>query len=111
MSQGLAWKEDLPCSDPANSEIQMGHGADPVGYAPAQPVEEPPGLVYNHGGGSATIIAALVHKAAGRTLDALAHGALFEPRGITDDEWVRFPFGQARCRAGGDGVLAVSRAA
>jgi CubicO group peptidase (beta-lactamase class C family) len=36
MSQGLAWNEDLPYSNPANSEIQMDRSPDPVRYALAR---------------------------------------------------------------------------
>ena len=75
MSQGLAWDEDLPYSDPRNSEIQMNEAPDPVRYALAQPIQTPAGTVYNYSGGSATIIAALLHKATGETLDSLVSRA------------------------------------
>ena len=89
MSQGLAWNQD-----PADSsEDQMDSAPDPVRYVLAQPVEAPPGMVYNYSSGSANVIAALLRKATGRTLDALARADLFEPLGITDVEWLRFPSG------------------
>ncbi|MFI4987313.1 MAG: serine hydrolase domain-containing protein [Alphaproteobacteria bacterium] len=100
MSQGMAWNEDLPYSNPANSEIQMDYAPDPVRYALAQPVETPPGMVYNYSGGSATIIAALLRKATGQTLDALARRDLFEPLGIADYEWVHFPSGDPAAASG-----------
>jgi CubicO group peptidase (beta-lactamase class C family) len=59
MSQGLTCNEDLPYSDPANSEIQMDYAPGPIRYILAQLVEGPPGTVYNYSGGSATIIATL----------------------------------------------------
>jgi CubicO group peptidase (beta-lactamase class C family) len=100
MSQGLAWDEDRPYSDPRNSEIQMDEAPDPVRYALAQPVQEPAGTVYNYSGGSATIIAALLHKVTGQTLDSLARNELFEPLGITDFEWIRFPSGEPVAASG-----------
>ncbi len=100
MSQGLAWDEDLPYSDPRNSEIQMDEAPDPVRYALAQPVQASAGTVYNYSGGSATIIAALLHKATGETLDSLARADLFEPLGITDFEWIRFPSGEPVAASG-----------
>ena len=100
MSQGLAWDEDLPYSDPRNSEIQMDEAPDPARYALAQPVQAPAGTVYNYSGGSATIIAALLHKATGETLDSLARNELFEPLGITDFEWIRFPSGEPVAASG-----------
>ena len=100
MSQGLAWNEDIPYSNPANSEIRMDTDADPVRYALAQPVEAPAGAVYNYSGGSATIIAAMVRKATGRRLDDLAREDLFQPLGITDFEWVHFRSGDPAAASG-----------
>ena len=100
MSQGLIWNEDLPYSNPANSEIQMDRSADPVRYALAPPVEAPPGTAYNYSGGSATIIAALLRKATGQPLDTLARTELFEPLGIADFEWVHLPSGEPSAALG-----------
>jgi len=91
MSQGLAWNEDVPYSDPRNSEIKMDFAPDPVRYTLSKPIEAPAGTLYNYSGGSATIIAALLHKATGQTLDSLARTELFAPLGITDFEWVHLP--------------------
>jgi len=66
MSQGLAWNEDIPYSDPANSENQMDVSPDPVRYAFSPPVVAPPGTVWNYSTGSTTILAALLHKATGQ---------------------------------------------
>jgi CubicO group peptidase (beta-lactamase class C family) len=87
MSQGLAWNEQLPYTDPRNSEIQMDDAADPVRFALAAPAVTDPGTIYNYSGGSATIVAALLRKATGRSLDDLARTDLFEPLGITDWTW------------------------
>jgi CubicO group peptidase (beta-lactamase class C family) len=88
MSQGLAWSElEFPYSDPRNSASRMSREPDPVRFVLAQPVEARPGTVFNYSGGSATVIAALLRKATGQTLDALAATDLFEPLGITDVQW------------------------
>jgi CubicO group peptidase (beta-lactamase class C family) len=93
MSQGLAWNEDIPYSDPANSENQMDVSPDPVRYAFSPPVVAPPGTVWNYSTGSTTILAALLHKATGQPLDVLARTELFEPLGISDFEWAHLPSG------------------
>jgi CubicO group peptidase (beta-lactamase class C family) len=100
MSQGLTWDEDIPYSNPANSEIRMDHADDPVRYALAQTVETPSGSVWNYTGGSATIIAALLRKATGQGLDALARTTLFEPLGITDVEWTYLRNGDPAAASG-----------
>jgi CubicO group peptidase (beta-lactamase class C family) len=93
MSQGLAWDEDIPYSDPANSENQMDVSPDPVRYALSPPVVAPPGTVWNYSTGSTTILAALLHKATGQPIDVLARTELFEPLGISDFEWAHLPSG------------------
>jgi len=88
MSQGLAWSEsEFPYSDIRNSALQMLNVSDPVRFVLAQPVEVRPGMVFNYSGGSATVIAALLRKATGQTVDTLADTDLFEPLGITDVQW------------------------
>jgi CubicO group peptidase (beta-lactamase class C family) len=100
MSQGLAWNEDLPYSDPNNSEEQMDDAPDPVRYTLSRPVETPPGAVFNYSGGSAIIIGRLLRKATGQTIDALARTELFEPLGITDFEWLPVASGEPAAASG-----------
>lgn len=100
MSQGFAWNEQIPYNDARNSEIQMDNSGDPVRYALSPPIVAPPGTVYNYSGGSATVIAALVRKATGQTLDSLARTDLFAPLGITDFEWRHFPNGDPVAASG-----------
>lgn len=100
MSQGLAWNEDLPYSNPENSETQMDDAADPVRFILSRPVETPPGLVFNYSGGSAAIIGRLLRKATGQPIDAIARTELFAPLGITDFEWVPIASGEPAAASG-----------
>ena len=100
MSSGLAWNEDLPYSNPANSETRMDHAPNPVRFALEQPVEAPAGAVYNYDSGSTIIIAALLKKATGKPIDILARDDLFGPLGITDFEWGGFPTGEPEAASG-----------
>jgi CubicO group peptidase (beta-lactamase class C family) len=100
MSQGLVWNEELPYSNPDNSESRMNRAPDPVRYALEQPVEAPAGAFYNYSGGSANIISVLLHKVTGEPLDSLARTELFEPLGITDVEWERFASGEPIAASG-----------
>jgi len=58
-----------------------------------QPVVAPPGQTYNYSGGSTQLLAAIVRRASGQTLDEFARVALFERLGITDVEWNRYANG------------------
>jgi CubicO group peptidase (beta-lactamase class C family) len=89
MSQGLVWNEDLPYANPMNSETQMDQAPDPVRYVFEQPVDAPPGAVFNYSGGSAVLLAELLRQRTGQAIDAYARAVLFEPMGITDVDWLR----------------------
>jgi CubicO group peptidase (beta-lactamase class C family) len=91
MSTGLAWDEDIPYGDPGNSETQMDRAPDPARYALSQPVAAPPGQVYDYSGGCTALIQAILKRATGQPLDALAQNLLFAPLGIKDVDWVRYP--------------------
>jgi CubicO group peptidase (beta-lactamase class C family) len=93
MSAGLAWSEDLPYSDPANSERRMMAAADPHRYVLEQPVARPAGFVYAYNGGLTALLGAILHRVSGRQPDQLAKEYLFSPLGIDDVEWVRYPNG------------------
>jgi CubicO group peptidase (beta-lactamase class C family) len=100
MSAGLDWNETIPYSDPANSEIRMNQASDPDRFALEQPVVLPPGEVYNYSGGSATLIAAALKKATGRSIEQFAKDELFGPLGITASTWYRFGNGEPRAASG-----------
>jgi CubicO group peptidase (beta-lactamase class C family) len=100
MSMGFVWNEDLPYDNPNNSETRMDEAADPVRYTLSQPVETPPGTVFNYSGGAAMIIGRLLHKATGQNLDALARTELFEPLGIRDFEWRPVASGEPAAASG-----------
>jgi CubicO group peptidase (beta-lactamase class C family) len=100
MSQGLAWNEDLPYSDPANSEEQMDTAPDPVRYTLSRPVETPSGQLFNYSGGSAIIIGRLLRKATGQPIDAYARTELFAPLGITEFEWFPVASGEPAAASG-----------
>jgi CubicO group peptidase (beta-lactamase class C family) len=89
MSAGLAWNENVPYSDPRNSEVQMYGATDPIRYVLSQPLATPPGRVYNYNGGLTTLLAAIVKKAGGRPFDQFLQEALFEPLGVSEVEWIR----------------------
>lgn len=94
MQMGLSWNEDLPYSDPRNSEIAMEHAEDRIRFALEQAIAEAPGQSWNYSGGAVAVLGALIERGSGKPLDAYAKEVLFDPLGITNLEWV----------AGADGV-------
>ncbi len=100
MSLGLAWNEDLPYSNPANSERRMTDAPDPYRYVLEQPVETPAGTAYTYSGGSTALLSAILRKTSGKSLDELAQTLLFDPLGIKDVEWERYANGDPIAASG-----------
>ena len=100
MATGLAWNEELPYSNPENSERQMIEAADPLRYVLAQPLVRPPGHVYNYNGGATALLAAIVAKVSGDPIEVLTSRELFQPLGIADFDWVRYATGMANAASG-----------
>jgi CubicO group peptidase (beta-lactamase class C family) len=59
----------------------------PYRYLLELPLAEKPGDVWNYNSGETGLLAAVLHKASGKRLDALAQEVLFDPLGIGDVEW------------------------
>lgn len=94
MQMGLEWNEDLPYSDPRNSEIAMEHAPDRFRFALKQPIREAPGELWIYSGGAVALVGKLIADGTGMPLDDYAREKLFDPLGITQFEWI----------AGADGV-------
>lgn len=91
MSSGLAWDENLPYTDPNNSEEAMLRSGDRWRF-PLQPrVLVAAGSEWNYSGGCTELLGSVVHKASGKPIEAFASEALFSPLGISDIGWARYP--------------------
>ncbi|MBP7669950.1 MAG: serine hydrolase [Ferrovibrio sp.] len=97
MSAGFAWDENIPYSDPANSERKLIVAPDRVRHVLEQPMARPAGATYNYNGGLTLLLAAIVERLSGQGIDGFAQQALFDPLGIraAGVEWNRYPDGAA----------------
>ncbi len=100
MSLGTAWNEQLPYTDPANSEIAMERAADRVGFVLSRPMEAEPGTRWTYSGGATALLGALIAQGTGRTLPDFAREALFDPLGIARFEWAAGQDGVASAASG-----------
>lgn len=98
MRLGLAWNENLPYTDPRNSEHAMELADDRCGYVLAQPAVEEPGTTWRYSGGATALLACLLTTGTGMRLEDYARSRLFEPLSIEEFEWV----------TGSDGVAAAA---
>ncbi len=100
MTMGLAWNEDLPYSDPRNSEIAMEHSPDRYRYVLERPIAAPPGTAWRYSGGATALLGHLVARGAGMPLLDYARSRLFTPLGIDDVEWTPGMNGEAAAASG-----------
>jgi CubicO group peptidase (beta-lactamase class C family) len=90
MSAGLEWDElSMPYWWPWNDEIEMWRSGDPVLFALTRPVVAEPGSTFAYNGGLPTVLAAIVERASGMSIDRFATERLFCPLGIETFEWMR----------------------
>jgi CubicO group peptidase (beta-lactamase class C family) len=89
MRMGTEWSEDLPYTDPRNSEIAMEMATDRYRFALDRPLIGEPGLEWTYNGGATAIIAGLIARGVGKPIDVYARETLFEALGIDEFEWVK----------------------
>jgi CubicO group peptidase (beta-lactamase class C family) len=100
MTMGLEWNEDLPYSDPRNSEIAMELSADRYRYVLERPISTPPGVKWLYSGGTTALLGHLISKGAGMPLLDFAREKLFSPLGIEKVEWTLGLNGEAAAASG-----------
>jgi CubicO group peptidase (beta-lactamase class C family) len=100
MTMGLEWNEDLPYSDPRNSEIAMERSADRYRYVLERPILTPPGEKWRYNGGTTALLGHLISKGTGKPLLQFAREKLFTPLGIDKVEWTLGLNGEAAAASG-----------
>lgn len=89
MQMGTDWDENLPYTDPRNSEIAMEQAQDRYHFALDRPMVAKPGTKWIYNGGAVAVLAKLIADGAGQDIDVFAETRLFTPLGIENYEWVR----------------------
>ncbi len=83
MASGLTFKEDY---EPGSDALTMLFGASDMGaYAASRPLQHAPGTAWSYSSGTSNILAGIVFRATGGTLDGVmrfARTRLFEPAGM-----------------------------
>ncbi|SHM77160.1 serine hydrolase domain-containing protein [Roseibium suaedae] len=100
MQMGMEWDENLPYSDPRNSEIQMENAPDRYRFILDRPIVTPPGQGWTYSGGAVALIGKLIADGTGKSLDDYAAEKLFGPLGISRFEWARGPDGTLSAASG-----------
>ncbi len=100
MTMGLQWDEDIPYSDPRNSEIAMERSSDRYRYVLEQPIVAPPGERWCYSGGATALLGHLIAQGSGMPLLDYARHKLFAPLGIDKAEWTPGTNGEAAAASG-----------
>src|SRR5690606_3997922 len=66
MTPGIAWNENVPYTDPANSAIQLEASREWVRYVLDLPMATEPGTVWGYNSGASVLMGALLREATGR---------------------------------------------
>src|SRR5262249_23086267 len=78
MTLGIEWDElTIPYSDMRNSEVAMNHAADRYRYVLERPIATQPGENWSYNGGATALLAGLISKGTGQSLQQFAQEALF----------------------------------
>jgi CubicO group peptidase (beta-lactamase class C family) len=88
MTLGQEWNEDLPYTDPANSEIAMEMAADRYRFILERPVVAEPGTGWTYSGGASALLGRFIEQGSGLSLPDFARKHLFGPLGIDASEWI-----------------------
>jgi CubicO group peptidase (beta-lactamase class C family) len=106
-SSGYDWNEFVyGFDDPRDSHNQMFAAPDPMAFLLGRPVLTPPGSVFHYNSGDTNILGEIVRRASSsETLVAFADRYLFQPLGIVDFDWMRFPLAQEVTFASGGASL------
>ncbi len=92
MTAGLSWDEwILPYSDPRNDHVQMLRNEDPIRYVLERPVVAPPGTKFAYSSGNSITLGQIIQSTSGMPVDKYAERFLFEPLGISDFYWAKYP--------------------
>ena len=85
MASGLRWQEG---GKGLNDELRLFWKRDIARYVLGHDMAVAPNTRFNYNGGGTALLADLITRGSGQSLDAYARARLFEPLGIHDWEWV-----------------------
>jgi CubicO group peptidase (beta-lactamase class C family) len=100
MTLATDWNENLPYTDPANSEIEMERAPDRYRFILERRMLGAPGRGFIYNGGATALLGRLIERGTGVDLHTFAKAALFHPLGIRVSEWTKGDDGIASAASG-----------
>ena len=101
MTMGTDWDElSVPYTDPTNSETAMDMAPDRYRFVLGAPVVMEPGKRWVYNGGATALLARIIERGTGKTLQSFAREALFDPLEIGPTEWFADDHGEPFAASG-----------
>ena len=101
MTMGTDWDElSVPYTDPTNSETAMDMAPDRYRFVLGTPVVMEPGKRWVYNGGATALLARIIERGTGKTLQSFAREALFDPLEIGPTEWFADDHGEPFAASG-----------
>ena len=101
MTMGTDWDElSVAYTDPTNSETAMDMAPDRYRFVLGAPVVMEPGKRWIYNGGATALLARIIERGTGKSLQSFAREALFEPLEIGPTEWFTDDQGEAIAASG-----------
>lgn len=101
MTSGLKWREIGSYGSFFNSETQMDISFNPVKYILHRDITAIPGTEWNYSAGNTQLLAEIIYRTSGMTIDKYADKFLFKPLGIDRYEWANLTFRHIPAAASG----------
>jgi CubicO group peptidase (beta-lactamase class C family) len=100
MTPGLEWDEEIPYTDPKNSETMMSRAEDPIEFVLSQKLVSAPGLQYRYSGGCTQLLASIIENASGMSINKFVEQFLFKELGIERYSWAQMRTGKYAAASG-----------
>lgn len=89
MAAGFEWNENIPYTDPKNSEEMMYNAPDILEFVLSQKLINKPGEKFNYSAGCTQLLAIIIQKTTGMPVDKYLEKHLFKSLGIEKYTWAK----------------------
>jgi CubicO group peptidase (beta-lactamase class C family) len=101
MTMGTDWDEfGVPYTDPTNSETAMDMAPDRYRFVLGAPIVMEPGKRWIYNGGATALLARIIERGTGKSLQPFARETLFDPLEIGPTEWFADEHGESIAASG-----------
>ena len=101
MTSGLDWNEEISYNNFGNSELKMDFSFSPIRFILSRSMVADAGTKWNYCGGNTQLLAEIIKKVSGFSIDKFAEKHLFLPLGIKNYVWLPLIMTNSKAAASG----------